>query len=128
MNDYYLLEERLKELSHRRKILDRKAEMRQSTLSQFDRLKETNTNLLQEELERSNQEARLRNQRFLQHMNITIDTLAACRNRNGAGGGSLQVLGEDGALKPPSHLALSERKLKEAIGMWRFLHNNLCFY
>jgi hypothetical protein len=80
MNDYYLLEERLKELSSRRKVLEKKSELRQATLNEFERIKLINTRNTYQELEKQNEDARLRNQKFLNHVNNTVENLAVYRS------------------------------------------------
>ena len=79
MNDYHLLEERLKELSSRRKVLEKKSQMRQNTLQEFERQRDFSTRSMYSNLENENIRAKARNNKFLEDVDSTLLTLAATR-------------------------------------------------
>jgi hypothetical protein len=120
-------------LSSRRKVLEKKSELRQATLNEFERIKLINTRNTYQELEKQNEDARLRNQKFLNHVNNTVENLAVYRsNQHSSESGEclLQVthalrsfsylfLFAAGITGPSSSIAISEKKLRDAIGMYK---------
>ena len=73
--NFFELEERLKDLSTRRKILEQKSQLREATLAEFRCIKVESIVRLRNSLEKNNSAARERNSNILRELDITLASM-----------------------------------------------------